>query len=190
MLERAKTYLKPYEDIIIFVITLLVANYFWKWTMSGDESGVTVSWLGLDITPLFAAAAQHVADVSYHLCRLFTDDVRYIEPYIIRFDSGSGLRIIWGCTGIKQSFIWLCLMLTAKGIQKRKLWYIPLGWLCIYLFNILRIVFVALVIKDHPDLFELLHTYIFKYLFYFMLFMLWVWWTESVGQPHISANGQ
>jgi hypothetical protein len=30
---------RPYEDIIIFVLTLFVANYFWKWSMVGDENG-------------------------------------------------------------------------------------------------------------------------------------------------------
>ena len=45
--QRIKERLKPYEDVIIFMVTLLVANYFWKWTMSGDENSwsVTSRWL-------------------------------------------------------------------------------------------------------------------------------------------------
>jgi hypothetical protein len=37
-----------------------------------------------------------------------------------------------------------------------------------------------LFIEFHPEWFDLLHEYIFKYLFYGMLFLLWVWWTEKI----------
>ena len=32
------------------MVTLLVANYFWKFTMVGDEDGEIVTWFGLDVT--------------------------------------------------------------------------------------------------------------------------------------------
>ena len=35
--------LKPYYDIILFVVALLVANYFWKFTVLGDEGGTMVT---------------------------------------------------------------------------------------------------------------------------------------------------
>ena len=61
-----------------------------------------------------------------------------------------------------------------------KLWFIPFGWLCCYLFNILRIFIIALFIEHHPEWFHVLHDYIFKYLFYGMLFGLWVWFVEGI----------
>ena len=39
---------EPYSSIIVFMITLLAANYFWKFTMIGDEDGDIVTWFGLD----------------------------------------------------------------------------------------------------------------------------------------------
>ena len=39
---------EPYTDVLVFMLTLLVANYFWKWTMTGDENGDYVSWFGMD----------------------------------------------------------------------------------------------------------------------------------------------
>ena len=53
--------LKPYYDVIIFMVTLLVANYFWKWTMIGDENGDMVTWFGLDVTAPFEFMACHIA---------------------------------------------------------------------------------------------------------------------------------
>ena len=55
-MKQIKTYcegLRPYTDIILFVVALLAANFFWKFTVLGDEGGIQVTWLGLDITAPF-----------------------------------------------------------------------------------------------------------------------------------------
>ena len=193
-----KSQLRPYRDVIVFVVTLLVANYFWKWTMNGDEFGEQVTWFGLDVTAPFEFMACHVASAVYWLLSLFRDTVYMPDEHTIRFASGVGTTIIWGCSGLKQSFIWLCLILTVRPIFKysnsqilkfsiAKLLYILLGWLCCYVFNILRIFLIALLIEHHPDWFEVLHNYIFKYLFYAMLFGLWVIFVEKI-RPHALSH--
>ena len=190
--------LRPYRDVIVFVVTLLVANYFWKWTMNGDEHGEQVTWFGLDVTAPFEFMACHIASVVYGLLSLFRNTVYMTDEHTIRFASGVGTTIIWGCSGLKQSFIWLCLILTVRPIFKSsnsqilkfsiaKLLYILLGWLCCYVFNILRIFLIALLIEHHPDWFEVLHNYIFKYLFYAMLFGLWVIFVEKI-RPHALSH--
>ena len=184
-----KQLFEPYTDVIIFMVTLLAANYFWKFTVSGDENGDLVTWFGLDITAPFEFMACHIASVVYWLVSLFRDTAFMTDPHTIHFTSGSGTTIIWGCTALKQSFIWFWLIATVRpwnfqlstiNYQLSKLWYIPLGWLCCYLFNILRIFLIALFIEHHPEWFHLLHDYIFKYLFYAMLFGLWVIFVEKI----------
>lgn len=179
--------LRPYRDIIIFVVTLLVANYFWKFTMIGDEDGESVTWFGLDVTAPFEFMACHVASAVYWLVSLVRDTAYMVGEHTIRFESGSGTTIIWGCSGLKQMFIWTCLILTVRGGWIHKTWYIPLGWICCHAFNILRIFLIALLIEQHPDWFHMLHDYIFKYLFYAMLFGLWVLFVEKI-RPSVSAN--
>ena len=184
-----KQLFEPYTDVIIFMVTLLAANYFWKFTVSGDENGDLVTWFGLDITAPFEFMACHIASVVYWLVSLFRDTAFMTDPHTIHFTSGSGTTIIWGCTALKQSFIWFWLIATVRpwnfqlstiNFQLSKLWYVPLGWLCCYLFNILRIFLIALFIEHHPEWFHLLHDYIFKYLFYAMLFGLWVIFVEKI----------
>ena len=139
--------LKPYTDVIIFMVTLLVANYAWKWTMVGDENGDSVTWFGMDITAPFEFMACHIASVVYWLVSLFRDTAYMTDEHTIRFASGTGTTIIWGCTALKQSFIWLCLILTVKSstvtsgeaLWLKKLWFIPFGWilsLILFLFGI------------------------------------------------------
>ena len=190
-----KQQFEPYADVIIFMITLLVANYFWKFTMVGDENGECVTWFGLDITAPFEFLACHIASLVYWIVSLFRDTAYMTDPHTVHFAGGTGTTIIWGCTGLKQSFIWLCLMLTVRATDKtlvgrtwlHKLWYIPVGWLCCYVFNILRIALIALFIEHHPEWFHMLHDYLFKYLFYAMLFGLWVLFVEKI-RPTVSQR--
>ena len=203
-----KAALRPYADVIIFMITLFAANYFWKWTVSGDENGDLVTWLGWDVTALFEFMACHIARVVYWLVSLFRDTAFMADEHTIRFVGGTGTSIIWGCTAIKQSFIWLCLIATVRPWIVRfspftfhfspftfhfspftlaKLLYIPLGWACCYAFNILRIFLITLLIEHHPEWFHMLHDYIFKYLFYGMLFGLWVIFVEKI-RPSLLPN--
>ena len=185
-LRSLKQRFEPYTDVIIFMITLLVANYFWKFTMVGDEDGDIVTWFGIDVTAPFEWMACHITSVVYGLVSLVRDTAHMVGDKTIRFDSGSGTTIIWGCTALKQSFIWLCLILTVRGGWKHKIWFIPLGWVCCYVFNILRIFLISLFIEHHPEWFPFLHNYLFKYAFYAMLFGLWVWFVEKLR--FVSSN--
>jgi exosortase/archaeosortase family protein len=131
---------------------------------------------------------------------LFRDTVYKVGDHVIRYDNGVGTSIIWGCTGLKQSFIFMCLILTVlpyktlnhkseiiNSLWLHKLWFIPLGWLCCYAFNIARIAAITLLIEFHPDWFSFLHDYLFKYLFYAMLFGLWVIFVEKI-RPRVLSH--
>ena len=181
---------KPYRDIIIFVVALLVSNYFWKFTVTGDDFGEVVTWFGIDITAPFAWLAEETTREVYTIVSWFRDTIYQTDAYTLRFDSGSSTRIVWACTPLKQAFIWLCIMLATIGDWRSKVWFIPFGWVCIYGFNVLRIASITLFIEFHPDWFDLLHTYIFKYLFYGMMFLLWVWYVERIRKPQSCADTQ
>ena len=179
-------------DILLFVVCLLATNYFWKYTVNGDEGTNVVLWLGRDITAPFEWLSRHVAGVCFWLTdavvkglemfRSVEKGLRFEGPYTIVFPTGFAYSVVWSCTGLKQSFIWLIIMLFARGPWLRKLWFIPLGWLCIYVFNIFRITLIGLLCMNHPTMFDFYHTMLFKYLFYAMLFGLWVWWTECLSR--------
>lgn len=188
-LMKYKQHIEPYHDILLFVICLFAANFFWKYTVIGEDAiDAPVSFFGLDITAPFSLMAEHIARVVYWLTSQVRSTVHYRAPYTMWFDAnestarGFAVSIVWGCTAIKQSFIWLVIMALARGDWKRKLWFIPLGWLCIYVFNIVRITLIGFLCEYHPWMFSFWHEYFFKYLFYGMLFMLWVWWVERLGK--------
>ena len=177
-MQKLQYKLGPYYDVVIFAVTLFAANGLWKLTVSGEDHSPVVTWLGLDVSPVFGAVCHHVADAVYGFVHLFRDTVHQ-SGLRIWFDSGNGSMVAWGCSGIKQAWIWLALMLTSRGSWLRKLWYIPLGWLICHGFNILRISLISLFIEFHPEWFHMLHDYLFKYLFYGIMFLMWLLWIEK-----------
>jgi exosortase/archaeosortase family protein len=180
--------LAPYKDILIFVVALMVSNYFWKFTVQGEENGLAVTWFGLDITAPFAWMSEVITNAVYWMVSLFRDSIYQTDAITLRFTSGTTTRIVWACTPIKQSFIWLCILLATPGDWKSKIWFIPFGWICIFIINILRIFAITMLIEHHPEWFDLLHTYIFKYLFYGLMFLLWVWYVEKIRKPVSSSD--
>ena len=182
--------LRPYEGIIRFVVAMLAANYFWKYTVLGDENGRgAVTWFGLDLTWYFDVLADHIAGVIYTVLQWLGENVTLTNGNRLRFvDTGVGTIIVWGCTGLKQSFIWLVIMLAARGSWARKLAYLPVGWIFAYAFNIFRIFMVAILTKNHPEWFELLHTYLFKYLFYGFFFLLWLIYDERLATRNVNTK--
>lgn len=174
-------------DVAVFALTLLAAHFFWKYTVVGEEIGDTVTWFGLDLSALFAAASRHTAEAVYAVVHCFRPTLA-LNGTMLSFDSGNYVAVVWSCTGFKQAFIWMFLILTARGPIWHKIWYIPLGWICVYGVNVLRIAAIAGIVEFHPEMFELFHRYVFKYLFYFILFMMWVFWLEKFAPQTPSAS--
>ena len=183
MQKTLRAYLMPYRDYLWFAVTLVVADRIWKWGISGEDSLTSsVMWLGMDVTAFFQVLMQDIAQQADMILHLFRTDITYDALYTLGLPNGRSLQIVWGCTPVKQWFIWLCLMLIALPRSWHKGWYIPLGGLLLYELNIVRIVFLVLVIIPHPDWFALWHGYILKYLFYGIMFLLWLLWVRLIGR--------
>ena len=163
-----------YLDVAIFMVTLFVANFLWKWMIHGDGGEPPQA-------AIFDAYARHIAAVVYAVVHFFRDTLYLVNETTMRFVEGGGTTIVWSCTPLKQMFIWVCLMLTTLPLwNKHKLWFIPLGLVFIHFVNLARICAITAFMEFHPEWFEVLHTYIFKYLFYGLMFLFWVLYIEKV----------
>lgn len=170
--------IQPYTGVIYFTIILLVSHFLWKLLMIGDESDVMVTFLGINLSAPFNWAAHHIAEVCTSIIRGLGMEVYLIKDNVIIYPNGNAVQIVWGCTGIKQAYIFICIIAFYRGPWKHKLWYIPVGLVVVYLFNIFRIAFIAATIRSHPEWFHFLHGILFKYLFYVAIFGMWVVWEE------------
>ena len=174
-----KEFIERYKNIIIFVVVLLSAHFVWKILVVGDESDQMVTLFGWNISAPFKLMVYHIARVSDKVINFFGFDVNLLKGNALRFANGNGIRVVWGCTAIKQAYIFFCIMFFSHGSWKNKLWFIPAGLIVIYLFNIFRISLIAIIVKNHPELFILMHKYVLKTIFYIVIFLMWVLWQEK-----------
>jgi len=186
--------LLPYKGVIIFFVVLMGANLFWKYNIMGDDSmkvdSMVTIW-GMDISAPFTWMALHVARITTFILHSFGSTVVLEHSNVLRYPNGNSVLVIWACTGIKQAYITFCILAFARGPLIKKIWFIPLSLIVVYAFNIFRITFIVACIENHPDWFDFLHLYAFKYVFYGIIFLMWVWWEEKiVGIKEIKKSVQ
>lgn len=182
--------LEPFRGVILFAVVLMLSNFFWKYNVLGDEArdcDTTVTFWGLDISAPFIFMAHHVSSLAADILHLLGNKVIVKPDNILGYSNGSSVQIIWACTGLKQAYICFCILLFARGSWKRKIWYIPLSMVVVYLFNLIRITYIVSTIENHPNWFEFLHLYAFKYTFYGIIFLLWMYWEEKLSNDKQSA---
>ena len=185
-MKKIKQILLPYFGIILFMIALFGANIIWKLIIYGDEdSPMVLLFNRFDISAPFVVMSEHIAKVVYIIIRFFGNEISLTEKVFLNFPSGYGVKIIWGCTGIKQTFIFLIIMLLARGNWKHKLWFVPVGIFCCYIINILRIAAITLIVKNHQEFFEFYHGFVFKYLYYGLIFLMWLLWEEKIYRKNL-----
>ena len=166
-----------YQGVMLFLIVLFASNFFWKLTVKGDENGLEASFLCFDLSIVFSTLCHHLAIVIHSIFDLF-GITTYLYDTAIYHLNGECVRIVWGCNGVKQSFIFTMVMLFARGPVKHKLWFISLGLFCVYLINIFRLLLLAYIVRDYPEYFDFLHSRVTKYGFYGLIFLMWFFWND------------
>ncbi len=186
-IEQIKEFIEPYKGIIRFLLAMFVANLIWKISIKGNENSIddVLLFQVADISGFFYIITQSVSDSVYFILHKILGMNLSVNGFIFRFDTGEAIGIVWGCSGIKQMFIFTVIMLFSYGSWKNKLWFIPLGLLACYGLNIFRIVVLCLIAYRYPQQLDLFHTYIFKYVFYGIIFLIWLVWNEKYGSERV-----
>lgn len=180
--------LQPYKGVLGFILILFISNIFWKYNVLGDESDTAVSFWGLDISAPFTILTKHVAVMTTAILHFLGWKVNLDASNVLRQETGNSAQLIWACSGLKQAYIFFCIVAFSRGPWLKKLWFIPAGLIVVYLFNIFRITVIVACIDKHPDWFEFLHLYFFKYLFYAVIFGMWVIWEEKIAVNKIKGS--
>ncbi|MGC3946155.1 MAG: exosortase family protein XrtF [Chryseolinea sp.] len=96
----------------------------------------------------------------------------------IAYNSRNVLSIYEGCNGINVMIIFVAFLLAFGPVNKRLLWYIPLGILILHVCNLFRITALFWVSLNKPDFMYFLHKYLFTAALYVVTFALWVIWVR------------
>lgn len=179
--------LKPYSGIIYFLTVLFASHFLWKWVVDGDINSQKIAFFGQDCTPWFYQLSQWTAEVIYRFCRWFpgTEELYLFDTRLYFSERNIILNIIWGCTGVKQLYVFLSIMLFYPGPWKKKMWYLPVGAFILWVYNIVRVAAIIFLTRHHPEWFDDLHEGLFRYLYYGLIFFLWVYWEEKIRKPKV-----
>ncbi|MCL2650157.1 MAG: archaeosortase/exosortase family protein [Candidatus Azobacteroides sp.] len=172
----------PYWGILYFLILLFFTHFLWKLVVDGDLHSQQIAIFGKDLTAQFHSLSTFTAKITYWFVRLFpnTNDF-FREDTILYFQNGGmKINIIWGCTSVKQLYIFIIIIAFYKGTWGKKLWYIPMGCVILWVYNIIRLSMISWLIYKHPERFDFLHEGLFRYVFYGLIFLLWVIWEEKI----------
>ena len=173
--------LHPYLGVIYFIVLLLFTHFLWKIIVDGNLHSQQIAILGKDLTAQFHSLSAFTASAVHWFVRLFpnTNDFVIEDTHLYFHNKDFIINLIWGCTAVKQLFIFIVIMTFYKGSWKKKLWYIPVGCVILWAYNIIRIALICYFTSDHPERFDFLHEGLFRYIYYGLIFLLWVIWEEK-----------
>jgi exosortase/archaeosortase family protein len=177
------TFLKPYKGILMFLFLLFFFHFSWKIAIDGDMEDDFMLFFGKDITPdWFHTACRWLTSAAAWLVHLFPNTQDLVEDDTLLYfpDGGIRISIIWGCTGIKQMFIFTGIMLFYRGPFLKKLWYIPMGCVILTIYNVIRVGVTVILTRGHAERFDSLHDGILRYIYYAIVFVLWLIWEEFI----------
>lgn len=209
-------FIKPFKNILYFLFLFFTFEFFWKLCIHESKTGEQLFVLGKDFTYLIYPLCKWTANSCYWIIHNLLGYKNFnISDLLIYFDNSLALKIIWGCTGIKQILQFSFILFFFWGSIKQKCWFIPVSVLLLIFFNLLRLVLTSFVIKDgfpnwfiyfnesfngkiwdtnnitywefYKDWFSFFHDYIFKWVYYdAVIFILWLLWVEKFGKLDIS----
>ena len=151
-------------------------------------------WIRFDyfpITLIFNKTILHMRGVVFDQSRWAITHILKIQTTVrdgtLWFNTGWGIVIGEGCTGLKQMTQVLLLFLIYPGPWKHKLWFIPLGMVIIHVTNIIRISMLAVAMNMNLHGIHFIHDQILRVFFYLVIFAMWVFWEEKISK--VAANG-
>lgn len=162
----------------LFYFSIIIYFFHWLWWSGGLKSMLiqlaffhqTETFLAHQVFLPASWMIKHLLGYSFHQ-----------QDNTLIFSKKAYIAIEGSCSGLKQFYQWIILMILFPGLWKRKLWYIPMGIITIHAYNILRIVILSIVIKHWPMYWNFIHYWIMRPMYYAVIFILWVGWIEKIS---------
>jgi exosortase family protein XrtF len=83
------------------------------------------------------------------------------------------------CNGFLLYVLFACFILLSGGEWWRKLLFVSMGIICIFILNVIRVIALLYTLSVAPKLFEINHHYVFSFIIYVFIFLLWRFWLKK-----------
>lgn len=124
--------------------------------------------------------------ISEKILNLFGYEVYTDGGRGIAIADTSGLFVGDSCNAITLMALFLGFIIAYPGKLKNKFFFGAFGLFSIYLINIFRIVFLAILETHSRAWTEFSHSYIFTFIMYGYIFLLWYFWVEKYSGTNLS----
>jgi exosortase/archaeosortase family protein len=108
------------------------------------------------------------------------DYMLYVDHHVLGIH-GAGINVFIGptCNGLELYALFAGFVLIFEGSWKHKLWFIPLGIIILYFFNVIRI--LALVFNGYyfEEWLQFNHKYTYTIVMYVITFIGWMIWVKK-----------
>lgn len=176
--------LQPLLDVIIFMVIIVFFHFLW-WNFGLKRFMLDY----LSFSDLEQYMAHQVAvPSSWFVKHIIGYDIKTLGTTLY-FPNNGYIAVEGSCSGLKQFYQWIVLMLLFPGPWKHKLWYIPLGLVIIHLTNIFRIIVLSVVVMHWPQQWDFIHLWIMRPFFYVVIFIMWMIWEEKFRLPMKKSSG-
>jgi exosortase/archaeosortase family protein len=177
-----KYHLYAFRDVAIFMAILMFFHFLFK-IFASDISAMqffndSSDWLAEKVftTSRWILEKLNVNVTSFDQLNIDGN----VRSRVFYYAENNGyVSVNHSCSGLKQFYQWIVLMLLYPGPWKHKLWFIPFGLIIIHIVNLFRIVGMTFVTINVPQHWDFIHDYVMRPFFYVVMFALWVWWNEK-----------
>ncbi len=177
--------LKGLVDVAIFMGILLFFHFLYK-----NTTDIFSKWeFYRNSSEFLSVAVYHwvealvkITGIPFEAFDFLTKDSHLYKRAFLHYGNldYNVIYVSWGCSGFKQFYQWIFLMILFPGPWKHKLWYIPAGLAVIYGVNVLRIYSLLITTMYSPDNVHFVHDDIVRPFFYVVMFALWVFWNDKI----------
>jgi exosortase/archaeosortase family protein len=183
LLSKINSFINKYRlsalrEVLIFCIITIIVHYLYRyWAIEFNYKPVTSVVLAIQD---FIAQCV-ISNSKWILSEIFDIKTTILNNRIYLPNNG-WIGVGPGCSAFKPMVQFLILMVLYPGPWKKKLWFVPLGFLIIHLTNDIRIITLSLITHNFcsQDLWNFSHDYILRPLFYAVIFTMWIIWVEII----------
>jgi archaeosortase B (VPXXXP-CTERM-specific) len=151
--------------IILFLVMLVIVGIITSQLLSRFHEKIL--WL-----------MSFTASAAGGILSLFSSQVSYHDVTVVF--KGFPVEIIDECTGLFEIFIFMAAVLAYSTSIKKKLLGFAMGIPTIYLFNVIRIIFLLVAGAYSKELFDFMHLYFWQGTLIIMISSVWVAWLYLV----------
>ena len=191
-INSVKAYIKtPYFRFILkFCILLFLWFFFYHFIYKVDE--LIFYSQNADKIDILNNVSVMLAEQANYLLSIFGFETNidiHIDMVVAKIVDNNYSHGVWigePCNGVKVFGVFAIFIIAFPGRIKHKLWYVPLGIICIHIINVLRIALLIFISSVNPSILDFNHNITFQIIVYALILLLWYIWVKKYSRLKIN----